>query len=391
MNVLYVIYILLPICGSDIVNYSTDDYVLLEDTDNLFLYETYGEVFHVTNLSFYNDIFENELNFFKNRNSTIDWEITMELNLIKTLLSQLTPHKVFTRSINELGTIFKWITGTPDHEDMITIQTKVNELIQNNNQQNQINSAIFKEVTKITTLLRNIKINQEFLLKKYRLKLLSLDLQNLLDTITFSKARILNPKILNKEDMIKIFNHEKLNITLIDLLDVSSFSIISFQGLIIVFIKYPTINHNCKLYHAKAISQTDGKLFVNNKIANCNNTFYLINNFKKEIYNSFAQIMYTPNCFVNLLNEQFTTCKKLSEKNKPIEIITDGAILVSGTNCINETWLTGTYLVTFKTIVIIKNITYTNDKEKILAYVKHNKFKNYLITEYQPTNLPNYN
>lgn len=386
MTILYVLITLLPFCRPDIINYSNDDYVLLEDVDNFLLYETFGEVFHVTNLSFYNDIFEKELIFFSNRSNSTDWEITMELNLIKTLLSQLTPHRVSKRSINELGTIFKWITGTPDHNDMLTIQNKINELIENNNIQNQINSAIFKEVTKITNLLENIKFNQEILLKKYRLKLLSLDLQNLLDTITFSKANIINPKILNKQDMTNIFNHEAFNITLIDLLDVSSFSIISYQGLIIVFIKYPTINHNCKLYHAKAISQSDGKLFIDDKIAKCKNTFYLIKNFKAEIYNTFAQIVYEKNCFIDLVNKQFTSCTKISEKNKPIEVITDGAILISGKNCVNNTWLTGTYLITFKTIVTINNITYTNEKEKLLNYVKHNKFTNYLITEYKTSN-----
>lgn len=387
MYVLFNLFILLPICGSEIVNYSNDDYVLLEDTDNLLLYETYGEVFHVTNLSFYNDIFEKELTFFNNKNNSIDWEITMELNLIKTLLSQLTPHKIIKRGINELGTIFKWITGTPDHDDMITIQTKINDLVENNNKQNKINSALFNEITKVTEILKDIKFNKELLLKKYRLKLLSVDLQDLLDTITFSKAKILNPKILNKEDMTKIFNHEKLNITLIDLLDVSSFSIVSFKGLIIVFIKYPYINYSCKLYHAKAISQKDGKLIANNKVAKCNNTFYPIENFKREIYNSFAQIIFDSNCFINLLNKKFTSCTKITEKNRPIDIITDGAILVSGTNCINDTWFTGTYLVTFKNTVIINNITYTNEREKILDYVKHKKFTNYLITDYQPTNI----
>lgn len=39
-----------------------------------------------------------------------------ELNEVKDLLENLVPHKK-KRSINEIGTVWKWIAGNPDHED----------------------------------------------------------------------------------------------------------------------------------------------------------------------------------------------------------------------------------------------------------------------------------
>jgi len=42
--------------------------------------------------------------------------------MIKILISQLIPN-LSKRGINELGTIWKWIAGTPDHDDFIAVQT----------------------------------------------------------------------------------------------------------------------------------------------------------------------------------------------------------------------------------------------------------------------------
>lgn len=387
MNILYILLtpILLGSTISNIINYSNEEYVLLEDTDNIFLYETYGELFHVTNLSFYKYIIEEELKYVKDRNISVDWDFYLNVKLASSLFSQLTPHKIVKRGINELGTIFKWITGTPDHNDLITLQNKINDLVENNNKQNQINSAIFKEIQKVTNLLENLKSDEEFAMKKQRLKLLSFDLQNLRDAITFSKANILYSKILNNHDVADIFTHEKFNITIIDLMDVSIFSIISHKGLIIYYIKYPIVKHSCKFFHAKAISQTNGKLIIDDKVAKCNDTYYPIT-FKKEIYNNFGQIQEKDNCFVDMLNKKYAVCKKIKEKNKPVEIITDGAILVSGSNYINHTFVTGIYLVTFQFNVDINNITYTNNKQKLLNYIENNRFKNYLISEYLQSN-----
>lgn len=385
MNILLFIYILLGSAASNIINYSKEDYVLIEDTNNIFLYETYGELYHVTNLSFYKSIIDEEVKYVKDNNISTDWDFYLQLKLATSLLVQLTPHKRIKRSINELGTIFKWITGTPDHNDMVTIQNKVNDLIVNNNKQNKINSAIFKEIGRVTRLL-SLKLDKEFLLKKYRLQLLSKDLQTLRDAITFSKAKILYSNILNDHDVANIFTNEKFNITLIDLIDVSIFSIVSYKGLIIFYIKYPIVNNNCNLYHAKAISQQDGKLLIEDKVAKCNNTFHSIQIYKKEIYSNFAQLRNTKNCFVNLLNKEFTRCKKIKEKNRQIEIITDGAILVTGMNYVNHTLIAGIYVITFETIVDINNKTYTNTKQKLLNYIENNRFTNFLISEYLQSN-----
>jgi len=42
--------------------------------------------------------------------------------------------------------VWKWLAGTPDHDDFIKIRNKIDELIENNNKQFIINSKLLKEI-----------------------------------------------------------------------------------------------------------------------------------------------------------------------------------------------------------------------------------------------------
>jgi len=68
----------------------------------------------------------------KSSKTDIEWEISMDLELIKVTLSKIMPKRQ-KRGINEIGTLWKWIAGTPDHDDFITVQNKIDNLIENNN------------------------------------------------------------------------------------------------------------------------------------------------------------------------------------------------------------------------------------------------------------------
>ncbi len=59
------------------------------------------------------------------------------------------------RGINELGTFWKLLSGTPVHDDLITIQNKINDFIKNNNQQFFINSKFFNEVKSLSDTLKH--------------------------------------------------------------------------------------------------------------------------------------------------------------------------------------------------------------------------------------------
>jgi len=79
------------------------------------------------------------------------------------------------------------------------VQIKINDLIKNNNNQFVINSKLFKEIKTLSENLQTVLSNQEFPFRKHRLRLLTNDLMNLMDTITLAKIDVFNTKILNAE------------------------------------------------------------------------------------------------------------------------------------------------------------------------------------------------
>ncbi len=67
---------------------------------------------------------------------------------------------------------------------------------------------MFKEIKSLSDHFKNIFIDQELPLRKHRLRLLTFDLQNIIDTITLAKIDLFNTKILNNEDIKEILDHE---------------------------------------------------------------------------------------------------------------------------------------------------------------------------------------
>ncbi len=181
---------------SEIINYSNHDFFLYNYSKDVLTYHSYAELFHVTNIIFY-----------KENNDKLYWEISYNLKTIKLILSQLLPTRT-RRRINELGTVLKWLAGTPDHDDVVTIENKINDLIENNNKQQIINSKLFEEIKTLSSNLKSVFTSQELPLRKHRLHLITYDLQNLIDTITLAKIDVFNTKILKNDDIEEIYKHE---------------------------------------------------------------------------------------------------------------------------------------------------------------------------------------
>jgi len=132
--------------------------------------------------------------------------------------------------------VWKWLAGTPDHDDFIKIQNKINELIENNNKQFKINSKLFKEMEALSDDFKNVFIDQDLPLRKHRLRLLTFDLQNLIDTITLAKIYVFNTKILSNDDIMEILKHKQKPVIIADLMAISVFKIALHNELLIIYI-----------------------------------------------------------------------------------------------------------------------------------------------------------
>lgn len=149
------IMLYITIITSDIIDYTRENYILVEEEDAA-IFESYGSIYHLTNLSLFESIIEN----YKTNEEVIlldDSSMDFEIQMIETLLRKLKINNRSKRGINELGTVWKWITGTPDHDDFMQITNKVNDLIENNNKQFTTNSQIFKTITELTQILKQLQ------------------------------------------------------------------------------------------------------------------------------------------------------------------------------------------------------------------------------------------
>lgn len=104
---------------------------IFTETDDTYLYEDTEYLYHLFNLT---TIMEKYKQIEYRSFGRTQQDIINE-NRISNLIEQTISHSIQKRSINILGTIIKFITGTPDHDDLIEIKTHLNEIIENNNQQ----------------------------------------------------------------------------------------------------------------------------------------------------------------------------------------------------------------------------------------------------------------
>jgi len=82
------------------------------------------------------------------------------------LLSQVLP-SMAKRGIKEFGTLWKWIARTHDQVDLITVQYKIDDLIQNNNNQFVFNSNFFMYQELIILYIKNPIITNHTIMKNH--------------------------------------------------------------------------------------------------------------------------------------------------------------------------------------------------------------------------------
>lgn len=359
-----------------LTNHAKDDYVLVQDLDAL-IYEDYGNLFHITNLTRFQEI----LDYSKKTLNTYDNESIHETDFshIQILLKELklennNKNPRNKRAIEFIGTAWKWISGSPDYNDKIIIEEKLNDLIKNNNNQYIINSQLLKLLAKSkTTVLSDVIYRQN--------RILTIELTNLINTITLSKIGVLNPNILNIKEINEIIKHEDVNFSISDLIDTSTFKILQNNELIIILVKYPIIKQKCNYFKTLAISGNDGKLILPNNIVKC--TYFLnTEKCKLELNNYYCKISHKSNCLTNILNNIKTNCSKIKERNNDLEIITEGAYLLTGKHLINNETINGINLLTFEDKINIDGINYTNPTEEIRKFMKGYLTEDTLIENY---------
>ncbi len=128
------------------------------------------------------------------------------------ILNALKPSKSIRRkkSINILGTAWKYIAGSPDHEDLEIITNNLENLNKNNNKQVVINKLFEKRINNITHIMNKMintirkdedNITEIIINLQNRIRLIKEELINIRYAIQWAKENIINSVILSKEEL----------------------------------------------------------------------------------------------------------------------------------------------------------------------------------------------
>lgn len=119
------------------------------------------------------------------------------------------------RRWNALGRAWKWMAGSPDSDDLKAINSSINQLVDNNNDQIEINQKLQISLVNLTNYLNDInsldsqnfnEISKELDSLKilFNLDLINDEIEAIRNAIIFSKLNILNNKLLTSEETEEI-------------------------------------------------------------------------------------------------------------------------------------------------------------------------------------------
>lgn len=304
-----------------------------------------------------------------------------ELQQTRELLDNLKP-RVGKRSLNFLGSAWKWVAGSPDHEDYVTIQDKINNLLKNNNQQVIINKSLNEQLNKLTNVANKIEkfvktsqdYKQEFVSStQYKLKLIKEELVNIRYAVNFAKSGTINTMMLTPKEIevaLNVLDKEKLPYsTPEEALAFSKVKVISNDLTLLYIVNVPITSEETfakilvkPVKKGNAIIEIFSKFILKNEkkiysiVKECNNINRL------SICNQMNLIdISNTSCIPRLLLSSDSSCNKISGQQVPtLEEITSGILLVNdyeGPVNINETSreLNGTFIIKFENATINLN------------------------------------
>lgn len=310
--------------------------------------------------------------------------LSHELIQLQNHLDRIKPR--VKRSINFIGSAWKWIAGNPDHDDFEIIEQKMNNVLQSNNRQIVINKLSLEKINdlanatnKIVKVLELNEITHEHFVTtlKFKIELLKEELVNVQYAIHWAKSGIINSFILsnNEIDIVKqIFEKDQIPFTnLEEAFEFSEVKIACSNTSLIYIVNIPTTTINsCKKL---LIKPTKFGKYVNKieykELLECKNSTFGIQKDCKS-YNKLTicninnvKQLNNDSCITNLLKSQPSNCTMIKNSNIPtVEEILPGMILLNQFNdsvYINDEQhdLSGTFILQFRNASItIENNTY---------------------------------
>lgn len=309
------------------------------------------KIIHTINLEEYEKVVAEIKSIVKFRtkdSGTLGLQMEHQLSQIENLLDQLRIKKSQKnkRSINWIGSAWKWVAGNPDATDWDKILIKTSDLLENNNKQYTVNEYLIKTTNSLLDDYNKIiaETNKDDT-HKYaqtlynKLGLIKEEISQIVMASQLAKKGIVHSQILNKGDIMNIISQTN---TLpykneLQALQFAEPSMVIKDSLLLYIISLPqtedmlfnniivrsTIKNNRRIYLKFTnllISQTEKygikeKCLVIDDVTICNQ-------------NQIEKLNHD-NCIVRILDGEEAACEYQIEKQHIIEPLLEGTIFVS--------------------------------------------------------------
>lgn len=361
-----------------ILNYTNSQYIPYPD-GSVAIFEDYAYLTHVTNLTVYEDILvetENLITLFPE--TVVLKPIRADLDQIRRLMDSVRLHHRHARSLNFLGTALKVIAGTPDFDDFNEVKTKAEQLIESHERQIDINTAVQKRINELSSVINKLtnsaKKNEIHTGHLYeaiinRNRAIITDLNNLFYSIVLAKLNVLNPSILDDQEIHKLL-FPNFNVTISDIISSSKLKVLQGNDLLYFIVKFPEVKEICKkirtipVVHNKKMIMLETEFF-----GDCNGVFKPLQRCTQTSASDICQLGKNNNCSHKLLHKYSAVCKTISAHHvEPIIELSDGTVLLNDDYFLvkdEETspiLIKGTYLLTFQDEINVNNTIYKNFK-----------------------------
>lgn len=314
--------------------------------------------------------------------------IELHLNITKLRLSELQGNKQRKpRSINWIGSAWKWIAGSPDAIDWDSILKTQNEIITNNNNQYVINEQIFNitrtSVNKVDEMIayansisKNINSESLEILTSNKLLVIKEQISEMVRASQMAKNGIVNTNLLDKFELERLISEEE---TLpyensIEAAEYAKPSIYTNGTFLLYVLSVPKVNpqeYRVILARASSSKEKQVELQYKNFMLNKEETYgmtgncFTINN-TTICEKSMLKKLPEDGCDARLLKGGNANCHFIRNSAEIIELISDNTIFVTNFNgyltSANETRsINGTFLVQLNNETLqIGNQTFTS-------------------------------
>lgn len=187
---------------------------------NAWLTNGYFKLIHVVDLQQYDILIEQTEHLIARHIADKEVRLVLDyhLNQTKDRISELTGTRSRrTRSINWIGSAWKWLAGSPDATDWDKLLQVQTDIIDNNNQQYKINRQLFEKTHELVNKFNQILDRYKNAIQKQDVERLGHDLlskvlilkegiNEIIRACQMAKSGIVNSNILDSEEINTILN-----------------------------------------------------------------------------------------------------------------------------------------------------------------------------------------